>query len=315
MVERKYYTPAEAAQVANISKSDILHFIETDQLPACLLATRRQFIIVNFTDDGELVATGTATFTGLFSVHNSWIQTLLEKGEIVFNTWGLPIYPSDFQAYSPQKPFKSNLLPERLSKWQPTEWEKIDHDSIRIFPCPVEMVNPWHNMDNMLKLFQKSQGVNPTDISGDREIPQFVFDFNLNGKFELKDLRITASELNTLIHPDSSEDTANENAEKEIKLIWCRSRKRNIQIDPIIERLFILNPGNSYRDLWELLENDIDEDNPQYDLNGTVTSMDSQSLEWVTTKGDSKSLNLKTFINKISEIRDFYKNHNSQNSD
>ncbi|MEQ8408006.1 MAG: hypothetical protein RKH07_06995 [Gammaproteobacteria bacterium] len=316
MAERKYYTPAEAAQVANTSESEITHYIETDQLPACLLSGRRQYIVTTRADNGDLIALGSATFAGLLSVHSSWIKSLLEHEEIVLDKLAQPIYTNDLQGYSPESPFSSELLPELIKAWQPTNWEKANSIPYRLIPLPVEKPNSWHTLNNALKLMQKAQGTDSKSLSAEHDIPPIKFDFNLNGKFNLIDLRITTGDLNKLIHPNSPEYTENQSANKElgeIKLNWCDSRKRNSQLDPVIERLFILNSENSAPELWELLMSDIDEDEPQYDLKGVVTGMDVDSLDWETTQSGSKSLTRKTFFNKISEIREFYKNSNSQN--
>lgn len=308
MVERKYYTPSEAAQVAKIPESDIIHFIETNQLPVYLLSGRRQYVVATSDGGGDLVARGTVWFGGLLSVHHTWIKSLLEHGEITLNKWGRLVHANDFQHYSPHLPYKSGSLPEALDSWQPTEWKQLAPESLRLLPFPEEMPNGWHSLNKMLDTIQKAQGIAPTGDSEELNIPEYKFDFNKNGKFELKDLRILTSDLNKLVHPKSSEDTASKNSEKEIKLSWCERKKHPIKIDKVIERLFLFNLDKSGPQLWQLLMVDTESDAPEYDLEGVILEIDAKSLDWETSKDTTRPLSRKSFLNKISDLKKFYGN-------
>jgi len=88
-----------------------------------------------------------------------------------------------------------------------------------------------------------------------------------------------------------------------MNLSWYLSLNKKSVIKRIIERLFLNNPNESSKNMWELLKNDIGVSSI-YDQEWEIAKVTNNRIIF---EGSNKDLSFKTFENYLSDCRRFYK--------
>lgn len=316
MSQRDYYTIEEAASQVGCSVDDIYHWISTKRIEAVLYTNQRQFMATSWNEESQIwEGNGTVDYRGLLSVDSSWITLLLDHDEVILITQAIPLEPNDYSNYSLQCPFQEETLPEDISIWEPYELDDII-EAIQLCPIPTQTRNRFSLLsDSVINTFS-SIGLIDTNDSKTKEyksnidIPKYDFNYALNGKYTLDDLRLTnfvVERLVQLTKGDKSWTIGNtKTGEADLKqLPWCESKSKFREIDAVIERLFRDQGNKQCKILWRALEKDINSELSRYDIHDIVT-IGLDSLDWKNLSGKLSQLKYKTFCDKISAIRGFY---------
>lgn len=298
-MDRKYYTVSEAGEKIGGSEGDIYHYIETNQLKGCLLSPSKRYVLMYSEEEKGLVARGTALFRGLLSVHPSWIKSLIEKESITLTKWATPSLFTDLSHFSSENPYTHEYLPEPINSWLPTPLSGLKKEGLLLLPAPEQITNNSYMFTKALENLEMFKGSESSLPIKSDKMPQYVFNFKVNGEFKLADLRISELEIDNLLQ---EKQPALEIIEH---LPWCSSKARPRRIDMVIERLLRKNPDLPSRKLWSLLEIDYKKDDPVYDTEQIIDGMDSSALDWAKVDENTRPLSFKSFENRLSEIRKF----------
>lgn len=316
MSQRDYYTIEEAASQVGSSMDDIYHWLSTNRIEAVLYTNQRRFIATSWNEESQIwEGNGTVNYRGLLSVDSSWITHLLDHDEVILITQAIPLEPNEYSDYSIQCPFLEEILPEEISAWEPYELDDII-DAIQLCPLPTQTRNRFSILSDTVINTISSLGLSDTkdpktaEYTSNIDIPKYDFNYALNGKYALEDLRLTNAVVDRLAQitkGDKSWAIGNvKTGEADLdQLPWSESKSKFSEINAIIERLFRDQGNKQCKTLWRALEKDISGELFHYDIHEIVT-IGLDSFEWKNLSGELSEMKYKTFCNKISEIRRFY---------
>ncbi|MEH6348365.1 MAG: hypothetical protein V7785_24940 [Bermanella sp.] len=321
-IKRLYYTLDQAADsLEKYNIEDLMHFIETDQIPAVIFCKGKKFAAVRKASDKiDWVAHGFCYYSGLLSVHKSWIKSLWEKGSIVLNKASYPLNRQNIQNWSKRYPYKHESLKVGFNAWHPLELHEIPPTELYLIPFAVEGVSIVGMIDKFAESISKPSGImiNGQPVSEPKkeiwkselkERDRFAYSFIENGKFTIDDLRLTSEVVERLGVKKSSisvggGDSKPSKVESELNsLPWNDSQKGGARINEPLERLFRYSPNQPAKNYWRLLR----EEYEQFDPDKVIEQVTNGEIHWYTRSDEPKVMAYKTFENKISNIKKFYR--------
>lgn len=319
-LRRRYYTLAEAAEVAAVSVRDIEHYIETGQLVPRLYTAERPFLVLSWdADRKQWDAHGRCRYQGLLSVHKRWVESLWVQGEVILNNPVTPVEPEHIQQYVTAYPFKSAYPNLPYTSWRPQEHDQLKLAELRLLPMPVEKKSLRAQLQPMMKVLNgvaekaaivRGSSYQRTDVEGQgfSDQQKYVYDFESNGLFLRAGLRLdnqAVSELqqdSVVMPPSDSEVFEGDMSRDENALLWSDSKKGGTRINEVFERLYLSKPGQPAKTYWRILRGDYG----IFDPDKIIEQVTSGEVHWFTSADKSKVMKYRTFENRISELNRFY---------
>lgn len=317
-MERDYYTIKEAAEYLNCPENDIYHFLETGKVGAVIYTNRRPFLVESFNEDkNQWEGLGTVHYRGLLSVKPYFITTLLDEGEVILDKRAVPLKPNEYKGFSNKYPFDNDALPPDLAAWS-LEKPDIPRKSVFLIPLPEQSRDKFEFISELTT--EISKAFRNEDIDYEEFKSQkytYHFKYNENGTYLINDIRLlkeTVSKLNNVINENGILEFDHQGLPTDNLnyLPWCNSMKKPRRIYEVIERVFRHLGNEKAKTLWNALERDHNEnEKPLYDPNDIIIEISFPTIDWQTLDKKSSDIAYKTFENKISDLRKFYKSINS----
>jgi hypothetical protein len=308
-VELNYYTIEQAARKLECMPDEIEHLILTDEIEAQLYSNLKKFIVLEKVGE-QLFGKGIATYEGLIKTRNSYTRQLVQKQKITIDVLVALMQPQNIRNWNKNHHYKSDdfMRTGNIFSWAPYELAQA-REPTRLLAIPMLHEGPGmlNFFNKALEAIAKNQGRNTNGDIKLEPAPEYSYSFHQHGKYEYAALRITHADLTKYIEARQSSHETMPKIEAEIALPWCDSKKKHSRIDPVIERLYKSDTAASAKSLWNKLENDYELDEPLLDSNHVIQAMDGLVLDWKNRNKGISELQFKTFSNKISEIRIFYR--------
>ena len=208
-------------------------------------------------------------------------------------------------------------MPPDIVVWSP---EKPDISSESIFLIPL----PEQSRDKFDLFSELTTEVSKAFRNEDIDYEEFKsrkytyhFKYKENGTYFRNDIRLlneTVSKLNSVINENGILELDHQGLPTENLdyLPWCDSMKKPRRIYQVIERVFRHLGNQKTKTLWNALERDHNErEKPVYDPNDIIIEISFPTIDWQTLDKKPADITYKTFENKISDLRKFYKSINA----
>lgn len=317
-MERDYYTIKEAAEYLECPESVITHYLETGKIGAVIYSNRRPFLVESYDEEKEeWEGIGVVHYRGLLSIEPHFITSLLDEEEIVLDKRSVPLKPNEYKDFSTEYPFTDNALPPDITSWNP-EKSDISIKTVSLIPLPEQSRDKFELFAELTTEISKAFRDKDIDY-GELKSREYTYHFKYkeNGTYLKSDIRLlskTVSKLNNVINGNGILELDHQGIPTDNLdyLPWCDSLTKPRRIYEVIERVF-RNLGNEKaKTLWNALERDHNErEKPLYDPNDIIIEISFPSIDWRTLDGKPVDITFKTFANKISDLRKFYKSINS----
>lgn len=301
-----YYTIEQAARSLECETDELEHFIFTGALKAQLYSNLKMFVVRRKVE-GRHIGTGIAKYEGLVLVRESYLRQLLQKENVVIDSWLGLMQPVNIRTWYEHHGCNEDDFMKAIgiSSWEPDKLKKVSEQSVIIAkPFPNERQNPFFLFSKALETFAENKG---EKLELAAPVQERSYYYKEHGSFTRDNIRITHYDLEQFRQFQLEQNSQLEPAHVKNQLLWCKSKRRSTRVDPVIERLFRSNPKASAKILWSMLEHDMETDEPEFDIDQTVRVIEGLALEWNNTNNNVSELMFKTFSNKISELRKFYK--------
>lgn len=308
MILKNYYRIEELKIRFDISESDILYWLENEQISFVTPQPNQKYVIGGWAEGGAFIGYGIAEYKGLIAVSSEVEKQIFEKGKAVINSCWLTekdkiIYISE--SYEFKVPLPNNYI----KYWQPNmlsniEWNKIPakryptigKDNAQLFKVAIESISGSISGKDVSNLFD--------DESQIKDVLKAPF-----LQIKKEDLCVTQAQLINLgvIKPDKGSEST-QNIANNISLLKINSQepiKRSSQLTTLIERIVIAKPKIKTIEVWRRLRVEVETDllDREYDTEGILKDMTANELFWDSRYGHSPSVKKSTFDAKVSRIR------------
>lgn len=315
-MDRDYFRLESAARKTGRTEEDLLYLIESGKLNASLYAKKRQFcVLAKSKDTGLTHYIGTTFYRGLVLISKEDQLNLIENGNAVVKIF-IPNEKIKTDSINRVNPFKKTLGPCGLYSWKFLDDEDVEGSTLYLHTLPVEAVSSAsiiYKATQLLADYARNSVSNTDDNNLNIEtLPDLdfinVYTFDKNGKFNTDEISILERDLRIaklLPVEKSLGDLSTTNSSEVLK--WCDSKARHTNIDRVLERAYLSNPKSSTKSIWKDIDSKFKAMDNSLDVELIVEVMDDVCIEWYTKQGVAKPLSSKSFENKISMIRKFYK--------
>ncbi len=309
ILEGPYYPLAEAAQNMDLSVTELKHHIENDELQAIVYTKPRSMLLLRKNGDGDWTGYATCNYRGHYTLHKSYVQQLLDGEDIFIGTgFGKIVNRDGISALSTSYPYK--LLPPRppITVWAAIELEELKPylGNLSATPLPIEKEAATKKMDDLLKQFagliDKGDGVGsppPSLHNG----PDYVLDFKSNSEFSPPDLRVASSEIRRFL--DDKAQKAKEASLLTSMQPWGRKgdSTRENQLHSMIERILTKIPSASPKQVWKIIEQDFNSDDPLFDVDCIIQHVSPETIEWSSRHGKDQTLRWNSLPPLLSKLK------------
>lgn len=265
------------------------------------------------------IAHATCFYRGLLTVHKSWIESLWDKGEIKLSKAASPFDRSSIRDWNTKYPYKGKSPSAVFDAWEPMALADLENKSVWLIPFATEGETYYHMLNKFSNVFldqlaakEKGRAIDQVGArSYEKKVlpdsQRYGYGFDKNGKFSRDDLRLLPSHIEALAKPDS--EPAPQQSVQVAQVItlesfpWNDSQKGGTRINEPLERLFRYNPNQTAKTYWRLLR----EGYEKFDQDKVIEQVTSGEIHWFTQSDEPKVMLYKTFENKISIIKKFYR--------
>ncbi len=317
---REYYSVKEAAELLPYSEPELWHSIETGQLHGDLLSPRRRYLAVLF--DGErqgIVGIGTCEYKGLIRVHQSWIELLMQAGEIVLNREAEPLSRDKISGWSGDVPFSGQNFPAELAGWD----RELSEGGLRqpnLLPLPVVSTS-WRRSvyDAVSALAEAYKKANPEreasplyELSASRVPNPHFYDYTPNGKFAKEDIRLSPECVERLKQPSAPAQGAgsagSESVVGRIQAAVPAEKQRESQLHQLFYRIMKSGEALKAQDVWNVTKHEAQSEMKDrvYDVDAILRSVDNERILWQSIyaePGDLQSFKRSSLSPTLSKIK------------
>lgn len=322
-LKREYYSLEEAANLLeDYSIEDLDHFIEIGKIEPCLYSSTRKYVAATWDAKNRYwIAHATCFYRGLLKVHKSWVESLWDKGEINLSKASSPVDRSSIRLWDTKYPYKGKSPSVVFDVWEPMELTDLENKSVWLIPFATEGESLHHILNKVGDIFVNQLATKENgrkiDQVGARsyektvlpDSQRYAYGFDTNGKFNRDDLRLLPLHINALTKPirDPEPQYSVQVAQRitQDSLPWNDSQKGGTRINEPLERLFRHSPDQPAKNYWRLLR----EGYEKFDQDQVIEQVTNGEIHWFTFSDEPKVMTYKTFENKISKIKKFYRDN------
>lgn len=311
-LELEYYTIDQAARTLDCAPDEVAHLLEVGKLDAHLYSNSKKFVVIERQTD-RLIGRGIATYNGLIKISQSYVQPLLHNKKITITSYLALLHPASIRYWNTTHSFHSELFLKfvKISEWIPYEVDFAKNQiQLLALPLPDEGLRTLRMLSDAFNTIAKDQGSNTNLDHNHSHHPKYLYSFSKQGSYDKSDIRITHEDLMDIGDIGKLTLPSNGIIENDDPLPWCSSKKKPSRIDRVVERVLRAYPNQQSKALWRALLSDYELDDPLYDKEEIIQVMDEDSIEWLNFEKYKSELQFKSFMNKISGIRKFYRANN-----
>jgi len=311
-MDLEYYKIDQAARTLACAPDEVEHLLETGKLHAHLYSNSKKFVVIERQTD-RLIARGIATYRGLIKINQSYVQPLLHNKKITITSYLALLEPANIRYWNTTHSFKSDLFLKflNISEWIPYEGDFAkSQKQLLALPLPDEGLGTLRMLSDAINSITKDQESNANLDRNHSHHPKYLYSFSKQGSYAKSDIRITHEDLMDIGDIEKLASPITIITENDDPLPWCSSKKKHSRIDRAVERALRAYPKQQSKALWRALLSDYELDDPLYDKEQIIQVMDDDSIEWLNSEKYKSELQFKSFINKVSLIRKFYRENN-----
>ncbi len=290
------YPFSEALTKLDLSPAELSYEIDRGSIEAVVYTPSRNLLLFRHDKNNQWIGFATCQYRGHLLVHKSFIQLLIDNQNSHLGKATARVLDIDGVTHlSTEYPFKYESMHAPFSEWKSFPPEELTRyiSKLGAVPMPREQEHGMKIIQDLVHSFTGNKKKDPIKI---HEGPDLVLNFQENSKFSKNDLRIPCSEISRF------------NRNKKINrpkpvAVDTKSGKRSSQALELIKRVFLENPSYSSNQLWNIIREDCDTDEPLYDTDYILINVDSECIEWKSTYGNEQSMKRGRFSNVISQLR------------
>ena len=288
-----WYTLIEAAQKLKILPSELNHEIQNGNIHPALLLQGEALLYISKHSKKGWIGHASFTYTGhvMYSAKN--IAALFDGAD--FNlamTPGLILEPQKIKHWQSEYFGKSQLPQPPLIEWQDRDYTDIDHEKIHAVPRPQEIIPTSDLISSMAGLLVAKGATS-----------------NVQNVLDTK-TKLTAPKV--IISPDQVRISATEIARfctaPKTPAIGKSEGNRENQLHSLIETIIVKSPTIEAKEIWRVLEQEVESDTPIYDKSGILISVNDNALEWISRHNNTQELKWTSFRQTVSRVRSRLKN-------
>jgi len=313
-LKRDYYTIEETADlIESYSLDDLYHFIETKQIKPALYTPKRRYIGITWDrENKQFIAHTTCLYQGLLQTHQSVIDSILEKGEIILRTLSKPLSPLNISFEDSRYPYTNKEPDLVFSTWRPHTFLSDDalKENLYLIPFPIERESILSSFKKAMDSFGKEKHI-PSNLlekhpqTGVNELSEklrYTYSFHENGAFTKDSLRLTQKNIATLTgnHKTTSQPVK---AISKDSLPWATSKKGGDLVNEKIEHIYRQHHTEPTSQLWRKMETLYNEEH----FDSVIDRVTPDEISWVSRKKVEKTTSYNSFEKKVSQIRVFYR--------
>jgi len=302
------YTLEEACQNTGMPLAEIRRLISQGEVSSFIYSGSRKYLIYSRSKQNQIIGHGHCIYRGPLSVHRNFIESLLDNQNIKLSTEGAkPIDMTGISNWNTGYPYSCTPI-GKVVDWEPLELTPDVFGRALMMPFPSEIKTisstlrdtisgmPEENANSDIgKLFKAWSTINPNNVD---------LNYHEQSVFSAADLLIqlpgTPSQSVNFPAQDEQENTNN--------LPDAPAGKRVSQIRRLLWSVLINNLDLSAKQIWKKLEHDWMSDDPEYDSEDILRSVEADRIIWEDRKGTERTLKLKNYENRLSDLRAVVKN-------
>jgi hypothetical protein len=312
-----WYSIEDAAKKTDLLPVDVLYRIEQGHIKPVLHCNEpRRFLCVTVDSFGYITGHAHYYYSGPLRLSDAGIHRLLvaKKPASLSGIAMQPLQQQFIHHWSNTYPYKSAIPNDVLINWQGWKQAVTLLNQLASVPFPKEHESPVMFLKNMLDTLATTTERKQELESLSGKAKPFVFDRDKYALFTPDDLRIPAPALETLKTPvktalntfdlnnnqlvmlpvtvdiDSSNDDAPEpEPEASPASLPVSLISQLTDLQEVFARALQANPDAKSKVLWHLIQEDYARDNPRYDVNGVILTMDGIGVEWKSRKSSKNS--------------------------
>ena len=304
MTQGTWYTLSDTCATLNITISELHGLIDQQKLSPIIFTKARSFLL--FTpNNNEWGGHAVCTYRGPLGVHARVIEQLMDGDSASIGSgYGRLLDERGIQSWQSDYPFKKTLPHKPLTAWKPMQQGAMPLSHFAATLYPTEGVTARTQMTKSLKVFtesmkklQESQETGKPysapsfDLPGDNDLA-LIFDAPA---FESDSLRIPFSDIKALQTGTTLPLIGSDDGP--------RINKRENQLHSLIGRILESNPKISASHAWKLISQEVDADEPVYDIDCILRLVDADCIEWVSRNGNGQAMTWGSFQTKLSRLK------------
>lgn len=307
--EKNYLTLPETAKVLGCSIEDLFYYIENRLLEVRLYTPPNRMMIVSKSGARETTGHAACDYHGLLELEDfDSILMLLQGSRLIGDT------AVRFRICEPYKMTRwldngaqeNNVSRPVYQKWRSVERHNYSDDMLAVF-MPYQQCDDYDRFSELKQHAVESKGMSPDEAEAAiYRMPNSPARYiaNTRAAFTLDNLRVLKPASGIL--PGNSPASFCHAAEQKEPLPWCASKTKITAINEVLERLYQAQRLLSANALWKELKLN----SSAYDSDNYIDDITSGEIYWFTRKDKQRVMKSKTFDNRISEIRTYYKTNN-----
>ncbi len=304
------YPLTEASEILGMSLTELKYHIETGDIQAVLYTKPRRMLLFGNMGFNQWIGCATCEYRGHLKVKQHHISTLLDNEPVTLGQdSGRLLDASGIRYLSNHYPYCGELPLLPIKEWKSFPKEEILQRALKVSatPLPIEKEPAMKSLADTVKAATSTIG-NPEITSAFSGIlsysgPNYVLDLNENSVFSPDDLRIPTSEVNQFLAKQKSKAQEKRLIES-VKASSPRSSgKRENQLHTLMERILIKFPKASTKEVWKIIEQEVESDDPVFDTDRILRQVDADCIEWCSRYGAECSMSWSAFGTRLSKIR------------
>jgi hypothetical protein len=299
-----WYTLEEAMDILSLRASELLYEIQQDSIQPCVFVNKLRAISITFESGIELpIGQGSLVYSGHISFDHHDIMTLLAEGTVVSPCYFALLEPRNSSDYTSKYLYKSPLPSAAFNDWKPKHQGRDEiRDSVYI-PLLKETVQSTITLNKII--YDISNAISKSNEGPILDAPEqppidFIYTCEQYGTWNKNDLRIAKSEI----------EYFKSRANKDISTLPSipLTGERENQLHSLITRILQDNSSSGAKEIWRIIQNEVDIDDPRYDIDKILTVIDADCIDWQSRHGASQSLKWSSFQALVSKLKKQLKN-------
>tara|TARA_R110001592_G_scaffold295771_2_gene566102 strand:- start:6711 stop:7607 length:897 start_codon:yes stop_codon:yes gene_type:complete len=288
-----WYTFDETKAELSLKDSELRFLLDKGTIRAIIYSTERLWLIRELKDQ-DWIGYGQCRYRGAVHFHRNVISNLLDGHDVSIGATGAGrlLEPENAGPISRAYPYTQQTPNSFITKWND---QPISHKQLLNYwmtPAPTEEPSVKHLLENLKEVMSRIQDAS-LENAPPQSIPKTSLSFKLGKPLKPSDIRIPKSEIERY--------KQERNAEK--STLTAPNFTRENALRNVLIKLIEAHPDAKSKKLWELLKQDYESDNPEFDQSYIIQNMDDFSLEWRLPNSDDRELKRDSFGATISRIR------------
>ena len=295
-----WYNIEDALDILQLRYSELIYAVEQNQIRCCIYTKPRKLMAVTLNAEKKMVGHASFFYSGHLTFSNKLFLRLLDEGEETYSPYCSLLENNKVSDWSGEYPYSQAFPNEAVAGW-----ESLGRDTF----VPNLYYFPYREEGNSVvrgiaEMVGKASGATKEFWSEEgEELYQGVigldkvFSWASNAKWNKDDIRIARTEIDDFLAPPK------EALEVSVEEVLPKNGERTSQLHALVKRTLVKNPGIKATAVWQLLRDDCDSDKPIYDIDGILTSVSANTLDWASAYDHEQEFKRKSLPSLISRLK------------